>query len=171
MKIHEYQAKAILAKFGVPVPRGEVVLRKDEARAAAQRLRNSRRCRESADSCGWTRQGRRRETGKFPRRSRDARRAHAGNEARDAADRRGRANRAAASRRGGTRHQARALLERFGRSRVSDAGVHGQRGGRNGNRGSGEGSSRSDSARGDSSRDGIAAVPRAQAGVRAGARS
>jgi len=38
MKIHEYQAKAILATFGVPVPRGEVVLKKDEARAAAQRL-------------------------------------------------------------------------------------------------------------------------------------
>ena len=38
MKIHEYQAKAILAKFGVPVPRGEVVLKKDEARAVAQRL-------------------------------------------------------------------------------------------------------------------------------------
>jgi succinyl-CoA synthetase beta subunit len=38
MKIHEYQAKAILAKFGVPVPRGEVVLRKDQARAAAERL-------------------------------------------------------------------------------------------------------------------------------------
>ncbi len=38
MKIHEYQAKAILAKFGVPVPRGEVVLEKDEARAAAERL-------------------------------------------------------------------------------------------------------------------------------------
>jgi len=38
MKIHEYQAKAILAKFGVPVPRGEVVFKKDEARAAAQRL-------------------------------------------------------------------------------------------------------------------------------------
>jgi succinyl-CoA synthetase beta subunit len=38
MKIHEYQAKAILAKFGVPVPRGEVVVKKDEARAAAQRL-------------------------------------------------------------------------------------------------------------------------------------
>ncbi len=38
MKIHEYQAKAILAKFGVPVPRGEVVFTKDEARAAAQRL-------------------------------------------------------------------------------------------------------------------------------------
>jgi succinyl-CoA synthetase beta subunit len=38
MKIHEYQAKAILAKFGVPVPRGEVVFKRDEARAAAERL-------------------------------------------------------------------------------------------------------------------------------------
>ncbi len=38
MKIHEYQAKAILAKFGVPVPRGEVVSRKEDARAVAQRL-------------------------------------------------------------------------------------------------------------------------------------
>ena len=38
MKIHEYQAKTILAKFGVPVPRGEVVFKKDEARAVAQRL-------------------------------------------------------------------------------------------------------------------------------------
>ena len=38
MKIHEYQAKAILAKFGVPVPRGEVAFTKDEARAAAERL-------------------------------------------------------------------------------------------------------------------------------------
>jgi succinyl-CoA synthetase beta subunit len=41
MKIHEYQAKAILAKFGVPVPRGEVVFKKDEARAVAQRLGTS----------------------------------------------------------------------------------------------------------------------------------
>jgi len=38
MKIHEYQAKAILAKFGVPVPRGEAVFNKEEARAAARRL-------------------------------------------------------------------------------------------------------------------------------------
>jgi succinyl-CoA synthetase beta subunit len=34
MKIHEYQAKAILAKFGVPVPRGEVIL-KDTSQVAA----------------------------------------------------------------------------------------------------------------------------------------
>jgi succinyl-CoA synthetase beta subunit len=38
MKIHEYQAKAILAKHGVPVPKGEVVFSAEEARAAAQRL-------------------------------------------------------------------------------------------------------------------------------------
>jgi succinyl-CoA synthetase beta subunit len=38
MKIHEYQAKAILAKFGVPVPRGQVAFNAEEARAAAERL-------------------------------------------------------------------------------------------------------------------------------------
>ena len=38
MKIHEYQAKAILAKFGVPVPRGEFVSRKEDAEAVARRL-------------------------------------------------------------------------------------------------------------------------------------
>jgi succinyl-CoA synthetase beta subunit len=39
MKIHEYQAKAILAKFGVPVPRGEAAFTREEARAAAEKLR------------------------------------------------------------------------------------------------------------------------------------
>ncbi len=38
MKIHEYQAKAILAKYGVPVPQGEVVFNAADARAAATRL-------------------------------------------------------------------------------------------------------------------------------------
>jgi succinyl-CoA synthetase beta subunit len=38
MKIHEYQAKAILAKFGVPVPRGEFVSRTEDAEGVAQRL-------------------------------------------------------------------------------------------------------------------------------------
>lgn len=38
MKVHEYQAKAILAKFGVPVPRGEAIFQADDARAVAQRL-------------------------------------------------------------------------------------------------------------------------------------
>ena len=38
MKIHEYQAKAILAKYGVPVPRGEVAFTVAEARQAAEKL-------------------------------------------------------------------------------------------------------------------------------------
>jgi succinyl-CoA synthetase beta subunit len=38
MKIHEYQAKDILAKYGVPVPRGEVANTLDEAIDVAKRL-------------------------------------------------------------------------------------------------------------------------------------
>ena len=41
MKIHEYQAKAILAKYDVPVPRGEVVFTVDEAEAAAKKIGGS----------------------------------------------------------------------------------------------------------------------------------
>ncbi|MBZ5703505.1 MAG: ADP-forming succinate--CoA ligase subunit beta [Acidobacteriia bacterium] len=40
MKIHEYQAKAILARYGVTTPRGEVAFSKEEAREAAQRLKS-----------------------------------------------------------------------------------------------------------------------------------
>lgn len=38
MKIHEYQAKQILARFGVPIPRGEAVYSREEARGVADRL-------------------------------------------------------------------------------------------------------------------------------------
>jgi succinyl-CoA synthetase beta subunit len=38
LKIHEYQAKQILARYGVPVPRGEVATTPAEARAIAERL-------------------------------------------------------------------------------------------------------------------------------------
>ncbi len=38
MKIHEYQGKAILARFGVPVPRGDVAFTADEAVNVAQQL-------------------------------------------------------------------------------------------------------------------------------------
>ncbi len=36
MKIHEYQAKEIFAKFGIPVPKGRVATTPEEARAIAQ---------------------------------------------------------------------------------------------------------------------------------------
>src|SRR3954466_9070667 len=38
MKIHEYQAKSVLAKYGVPVPQGEVIFNAADARAIAERL-------------------------------------------------------------------------------------------------------------------------------------
>jgi succinyl-CoA synthetase beta subunit len=41
MKIHEYQAKAILARHGVPVPRGEVAFNAGEAGEIASRLGGS----------------------------------------------------------------------------------------------------------------------------------
>jgi succinyl-CoA synthetase beta subunit len=41
MKIHEYQAKAILAKYNVPVPRGEVAYTVEESEAAAKKIGGS----------------------------------------------------------------------------------------------------------------------------------
>jgi succinyl-CoA synthetase beta subunit len=41
VKIHEYQAKAILARYHVPVPRGEVIFAVEEAEAAAKRIGGS----------------------------------------------------------------------------------------------------------------------------------
>jgi succinyl-CoA synthetase beta subunit len=38
MKIHEFQAKEILRRFGVPTPRGEMVTSAEAARAAAEKL-------------------------------------------------------------------------------------------------------------------------------------
>jgi len=41
MKIHEYQAKALLARYGVPVPRSQVALTVEEAEAAAKSIGGS----------------------------------------------------------------------------------------------------------------------------------
>ncbi|GBD11288.1 Succinate--CoA ligase [ADP-forming] subunit beta [bacterium HR23] len=38
MKLHEYQAKALLAQYGVPIPRGEVATTPEEAAAVARSL-------------------------------------------------------------------------------------------------------------------------------------
>src|SRR5580704_9042273 len=38
MKIHEYQAKQLFARYGVPIPRGYPALTVDEAEAAAKKL-------------------------------------------------------------------------------------------------------------------------------------
>jgi succinyl-CoA synthetase beta subunit len=44
MNIHEYQAKAVLKEFGVPVSRGVPILKASDAEAAAKEL---------AARCGW----------------------------------------------------------------------------------------------------------------------
>src|SRR2546430_14489778 len=41
MKIHEYQGKAILAQYNVPVPRGQVAYTVEEAEAAAKEIGGS----------------------------------------------------------------------------------------------------------------------------------
>jgi len=41
MKIHEYQAKALLARYGVPVPRGEMARSVEEAEKAARHIGGS----------------------------------------------------------------------------------------------------------------------------------
>src|ERR1700680_4363652 len=41
MKIHEYQAKAILKQYGVAVPRGEMAATREQAEAAAKKLFDS----------------------------------------------------------------------------------------------------------------------------------
>ena len=41
MKIHEHQAKKLLAEYDVPVPKGRVVATAEEARAAAQELKKA----------------------------------------------------------------------------------------------------------------------------------
>src|SRR4051812_10633444 len=38
MKLHEYQAKQIFARFGVPIPKGKVVLKKEDVEATAKSL-------------------------------------------------------------------------------------------------------------------------------------
>jgi succinyl-CoA synthetase beta subunit len=42
MRIHEYQGKALLREYGIPVPRGEVVVSPQEARRAAETLGGTR---------------------------------------------------------------------------------------------------------------------------------
>ena len=42
MNVHEYQAKEILARFGVPVQKGRIVFTPEEAEAAARELGSAR---------------------------------------------------------------------------------------------------------------------------------
>jgi serine/threonine-protein kinase len=73
MKIHEYQAKAVLAKYGVPVPRGEVAFTPEEVHDNRQAAGRTHFGRQGADSCRRPRQGRRRQARQVRLGSRDDR--------------------------------------------------------------------------------------------------
>ena len=82
MNIHEYQGKAVLKEFGVPVSNGRAIFKVEEAEAAAQGARRPALGREVADPCRRTRQGQvqgsrsRREGRRAPRQSRSTRSKH-----------------------------------------------------------------------------------------------
>jgi succinyl-CoA synthetase beta subunit len=57
MNIHEYQAKELLAKFGVAVPKGIPAMTVAEAVEAAKSASRAALCGESADPCWRSRQG------------------------------------------------------------------------------------------------------------------
>ena len=68
MNIHEYQAKAVLREFGVPVPRGIPAFSVDEAVKAAHDARRPGLGGQGADPCRRPRQGRRRQGREVDRR-------------------------------------------------------------------------------------------------------
>ena len=75
MKIHEYQAKAILARYGVPVPRGEVAFNAAEAGDIARRLGSGVVVVKAQIHAGGRGKGGGVKLAQVARRGRDARRA------------------------------------------------------------------------------------------------
>ena len=61
MNLHEYQSKKIFAKYGIPVPAGEVASTPEEAVEAAKTSRRRGLGRQGAGARRWPRQGRRRQ--------------------------------------------------------------------------------------------------------------
>ena len=123
MKIHEYQAKQIFARYGVPIPKGVPCVHRGRGRGGRQeardRDRQPGRRRQGADPRRRPRQGRAasRSPREAPTEARAHRREDARHAARHAPDRPRRAEGAAPLRRAGARHRARALPRRGRRPR------------------------------------------------------
>ncbi len=117
MNIHEYQAKAVLREFGVPVPRGIAGHERRRSRQGRQRARRAGLGREGADPRRRARQGRRRQGGEIGRRRRTRGRAPARLDAGHASDRAAGQGGAPPLHRGRLRHRPRILSLRAGRSR------------------------------------------------------
>ena len=74
MKIHEYQAKELFKKYGIPIPEGAVAHTPDEAHAVAANLGGFPVVVKAQIHAGGPGQRRRRPAGPFPRRGVAARR-------------------------------------------------------------------------------------------------
>ena len=134
MKIHEYQGKAILREFGVPVPNGDVA--DTPAQAQGDRGEAGRQGRgQGAGARGRARQGRRREAGRRSRGGRGGGETDPRHDAEDAADpARGHQGPQGAGR-GGLADRRRALPLDDARPRPGHARRHGLAGRRHGDRG------------------------------------
>ncbi len=136
MNIHEYQAKQILGRFGVPVPKGQFATTPEEAAAAFTALGQPKAVVKAQIHAG----GRGKAGGvklltsatRRPRLRRQAARQAAG----DASDGAGRPRRAPHVYRGGERHRARALPWDAGRSESGNGFRDREHRGRHGYRGS-----------------------------------
>ena len=136
MKIHEYQAKAILARYGVPVPRGEVAFSAAEARRDRPAPRRQIVVVKAQIHAGGRGKGGGVKLAQIGRRGRARRRRHARHDARHPSDRAGRARRVARAHRRRAADDARAVSEHRARSRLGQAGDDGERRRRHGHRGS-----------------------------------
>ena len=165
MKIHEYQAKAILARYGVPVPRGEVAFSAQEARRDRPAARRRRGRRQGADSRRRPRQGRRRQGGaRSWTRRRASPRELLGKTLVTYQTGPGGQVVVAAAGRGRPGHRPRALPRAWSIDRSTQkAGADGQRRGRRGHRGGGGEDAREDPQGVHRSRRRACAVPGAQA--------
>ncbi len=177
MNIHEYQAKDLLAAYGVPTPTGYAGLHGRRGRRGGQEAAGASLGGEGADPRRRPRQGQvqgeggRRKGGVRLAKSIDEvktlRRADAGQHARHHPDRPGRPRRQPPLYRGRRRHRARALSLRARRPRHLARRLHRLDRRRHGHRGGGARHAREDPHHDDRSGDRAPAVPRPQDRLRA----
>ena len=134
MKLHEYQAKQLLAAYGVPVPENYVASSGAEAAAAAERLGGTGVVKAQVHAGGQG-QGRRREGRGQPCGSRAVRRLAHRVDARDLPDRPAGGPRPPGARRTDDGYRARALPQHHYGWRTAPSRRHRVRGGRHGDRG------------------------------------
>ena len=120
MKIHEYQGKEILRRFGVPVPRGYPGLQRARGGRSGAEARRPGLGRQGADPRRRPRQGRRRQARALARRGEEARRRDPRHAAQDAPDRPRRPEGAPPADRGRRRHQEGVLRRRPDRPRHAE---------------------------------------------------